>query len=194
MYRIPFSCLHPVLLGVLLALTGAGALSADSTVSKPAGAGRTENITSLNIGDNAWEQPGGALPSLGGGSYRLDHWQGKVVLLNFWASWCSPCQYEIPGLVRLQQRHAAQGLQVVGVGVDKSRPLSNVSRSLGINYPVLVAGEAVGSQLLRHWGDSSQTLPYNVVIGKDGTIHYAGVGQFDEEMFDTYVTPLLAQP
>ncbi len=145
----------------------------------------------LRIGDYAWGKPGPSLPALDGASYPLAHWKGKVVVLNFWATWCGPCQYEIPELVRLQQEHGPDGLQIIGIGVDQERPLRNVSRSLGINYPVLVAEDATGSELLAHWGNPGRTVPYNVVIGQDGRILHAWQGQLDQELFNEYVAPLL---
>lgn len=170
------------LLGTMLALTGFAAYAAPGAPGP------------LTEGDHAWTQPGEPLPALDGASYPLDHWKGKVVLLNFWASWCSPCQYEIPSLVRMQSEHGWRGLQIIGIGVDREKPLRNVSRSLRINYPVLVAEGDLGRDLLTHWGDKSQIVPYNVVIGRDGRIHFAQQGQFDRDMFEEYIAPLLATP
>lgn len=160
-----------------------------ATVPSPTAPGR-----SIGVGDNAWERTTLPLPALDGGQYSLDRWRGKVILLNFWASWCAPCQYEIPELVSLQEKYGQQGLQVIGIGVDDARPLRNVHRSLGINYPVLVAEGAHGAEFLKHWGNDSQIVPYNVVIGRDGRINYAQLGQFDQELFVEYVYPLFSQP
>lgn len=165
-------------------------LAASNSADTPSG----NTPRALGIGDYAWDQFTPSLPALDGAQYSLDHWRGKVILLNFWASWCSPCQYEIPKLVRLQDHYGADGFQVIGIGVDKTRPLRNVSRSLGVNYPVLVAKDATGTNLLKRWGNSQQVVPYNVVVGADGRIVHVQQGQFDTEMFDEYVAPLLVQP
>lgn len=146
------------------------------------------------VGDNAWQKPTLPLPALDGEKYALNHWKGKVILLNFWASWCAPCQYEIPVLIELQTKHKEEGLQIVGIGVDKERPLRNVSRSLGINYPVLVADDSRGQKLLENWGNSKQVVPYSVVIGRDGRINYSHLGLVDQGVFDEYVAPLLHTP
>lgn len=145
----------------------------------------------LAVGDNAWNHVTTALPALDGHDYSLEHWKGKVILINFWASWCAPCQYEIPKLVKMQNHYADKGLQVVGIGVDREMPLRNVSRSLGINYPVLIADDARGRALLERWGNEQQIVPYNVVIDKNGKISFLHLGQFDEEIFEDIVHPLL---
>jgi thiol-disulfide isomerase/thioredoxin len=152
------------------------------------------NKRPLGIGDDAWESPGKPLPSLDGNRYAIDHWNGKVVLINFWASWCSPCQYEIPELVKLQQRYGSDGFQVIGIGIDREKPLRNVSRSLGINYPVLVAKNPYGADLLSRWGNRMQIVPYNVVVDREGKISYTLQGQVDQEIFAEYILPLLKAP
>lgn len=150
-----------------------------------------QTANALGVGDDAWSQPAEPLPALGGGGHALEEWRGKVLLVNFWASWCAPCQHEIPEFVKLQMEYGQQGLQIIGIGVDKVRPLRNVARSLGINYPVLVAGEVQGSKLLSKWGNPSQTVPFNLVIDRTGQIRHAWQGTVDREMFDEYVLPLL---
>ncbi|MGD8311623.1 MAG: TlpA disulfide reductase family protein [Gammaproteobacteria bacterium] len=131
------------------------------------------------------------LDGLDGRPRNLYDWHGKVIFLNFWASWCGPCLTEIPLLVRYQQEYGEAGLQVIGVAVDEVRKSRNVVRSLRINYPVLVADPARSQGLLERWGDSRQLLPYSVVIGRNGTVHFTRVGVMDDESFADYVLPLL---
>jgi thiol-disulfide isomerase/thioredoxin len=126
-----------------------------------------------------------------GEQHNLHDWHGKVIVLNFWASWCGPCLTEIPLIVRYQQEYAEAGLQVIGVAVDEARKARNVVRSLNINYPVLVADPEDSQGLLQHWGNLQQVLPYSVVIDRDGHIHFAEVGIMDDETFREYVLPLL---
>jgi len=111
-------------------------------------------------------------------------------VLNFWASWCAPCQYEIPDFVAFQREYSAAGLQIIGVGIDEKRPLANVHRSLGINYPVLVAGPD-GNALLTPWGNYRGTIPYSVIIDRDGRIAYTRMGRLERKSFDRHVLPLL---
>ncbi len=142
-------------------------------------------------GGGAREVPGLTLPDLNGTRHDLRDWRGKVIVLNFWATWCGPCLYEIPDLVRDQEDYGREGLQVVGVGLDQQRRLRNVARTLGINYPVLVADPTEAASLLASWGDPQQTLPFNVVLGRDGRRSYLRQGPFEDETFRGHVAPQL---
>jgi thiol-disulfide isomerase/thioredoxin len=132
------------------------------------------------------------LPDLDNKPHSLSEWHGKTVLLNFWASWCPTCQYEIPDLVRWQEQYGNRQLQVIGIGIDKSAPLGNVARSFEINYPILVVEPPRGPGLLEEWGDPNGLLPYSVIINSAGKIVYRHRGAFTQETFDFEVLPLLS--
>jgi thiol-disulfide isomerase/thioredoxin len=140
---------------------------------------------------NAWELTPLVLPDPDGNRHSLYDWHGKVILLNFWATWCGPCQAEVPDLIRYQREYADQGLQVIGVGLDEVARVRNFIRTFRINYPVLVAEPARSQELLPRWGDHRQILPFTAVIGRDGHIHLLQAGPLDEEAFTDYVRPLL---
>jgi thiol-disulfide isomerase/thioredoxin len=147
-------------------------------------------LTSVAV-NNAWDLPPLLLDDLQGRQRKLYDWHGKVIILNFWASWCGPCLTEIPLIVRYQREYAEAGLQVIGVALDEARKVRNVVRSLHINYPVLVSDPEDKQGLLQNWGDPQQVLPYSVVIDHDGRIRFTQVGIMDEETFTDYVLPLL---
>ncbi|HHJ21128.1 MAG TPA: TlpA family protein disulfide reductase [Gammaproteobacteria bacterium] len=154
-----------------------------------AGAGERQNAAKAS--PNAWEMPPIRLPDMAGNERQLYDWKGKVILLNFWAAWCPPCLAEIPSLVELQNRYQDKGFQIVSIGLDKPKKLANVIRSLGINYPVLVADPETRTHLLKDWGDRQQTLPYTVIIGADGAFHLTYPGMMNDQIFADYVLPLL---
>ena len=189
--------LLPALLAAVLLLAGIPAPAEYQSDRQPDRAQKASDRksdasdTPLSVGDYAWVGAETRLPGLDGSDYSLSHWKGKVILFNFWASWCSPCQYEIPKLVELQEKYGVDGLQIVGIGMDKEIPLRNVSRTLGINYPVLVADNAAGQKLLDRWGNTAQIVPYNVVIEQDGRISYVHAGVIDHELFGDHIAPLL---
>jgi peroxiredoxin len=139
----------------------------------------------------AAELPAMKLRGLDGATHSLDEWQGKLVLLNFWAAWCAPCQAEIPDLVAYQRRYAKRGLQVIGVGIDAEQPLRNVQRSLDMNYPILIAAPDGQRGLLQRWGDGSGIIPYTVVIDRRGHIVYTRRGPMDRDEMDSSILPLL---
>lgn len=136
--------------------------------------------------------PSLTLPDLENRSRSLSEWRGKTVLLNFWASWCPSCQYEIPDLIRWQQEYGDRQFQVLGVGIDEETPLRNVARTFGINYPILIADPVRDSRLLGEWGDPGGQLPYTVIIDPEGNIAYRSHGIFTQEIFEFEILPLVS--
>ena len=138
--------------------------------------------------------PDSSFIDLEGETHNLREWEGKVLLINFWASWCAPCQAEIRHLVEYQRQFGPQGLQVVGLGLDDPRKLANVQRSLGINYPILVVEEKESRSVLRAWGNKSGLVPFSVIFDRSGRVVQAHKGIIDDGLFDTLVKPLLPIP
>lgn len=134
--------------------------------------------------------PAFTLPGMDGKPHELREWQDKVVLLNFWASWCSPCQTEIRDLVAYQSQYGAQGLQIVGIGLDDEVKLRNVQRTLGINYPVLLANSP-GNPLMTEFGNRDGIVPYSVLISREGKVVYTHTGLVTQEVFAEQVIPWL---
>jgi thiol-disulfide isomerase/thioredoxin len=130
------------------------------------------------------------LPDLSGDPTSLDRWRGKVIVVNFWASWCPPCREEIPGLVRTQQKFAANGLQIVGIAVDSAEKSRQAAMEMGINYPVLVAGmETI--DLTRKLGNRAGGLPYTVVLDREGSLVTSHLGLISEADLHRILAPLL---
>jgi len=150
-------------------------------------------ISSRAPGSSLSQLPAFALPGLDGATHRLEEWEGKVLILNFWASWCSPCLYEIRDFVAYQERYQARGLQIIGIGLDDANKLRNVQRSFEINFPVLVADPATNSGMMQPWGNSSGIVPFSVVIGRDGHVVNTYHGPISRESFDEDILPLLGK-
>jgi len=133
-----------------------------------------------------------ALPDLAGKARHLADWRGQVVLLNFWATWCPPCRYEIPGFIRLQQRYGDQGLQIVGISIDNPEAVARYWQEMKINYPLLLADDSTFG-LMSAYGNPHGSLPYSVVIRRDGGIAATRLGIFEETVLEKLIQPLLAE-
>ncbi len=140
---------------------------------------------------NAWKLPPLILNDLNGQQHNLYDWHGKVIMLNFWATWCGPCQIEIPDFIDYQARYADKGLQIIGVGLDEVRKLKNYVRTVGINYPILQADPELQYSLLKQWGDPFGVLPFTVIIARDGHLVFMQQGIFNQQAFEAIVKPLL---
>ena len=101
-----------------------------------------------------------------------------MVILNFWATWCTPCLHEIPDLVKLQKQYAARGLQIVGPAVDDPDSVKSMLTPLGIDYPVLTESPDVMIDLMEKLGNGPGGLPFSLLISPDGRIIRRQLGEF----------------
>lgn len=136
------------------------------------------------------QRPAFTLASVSGEAMDVSQWDGQVVLLNFWATWCPPCRREIPALIELQDRLGPQGLQVVGIAIDQRQLVEEYRDTMGINYPVLV-GETEAMEISAAYGNTYGQLPYSVVIDRQGRITDIHRGELTTEDVETLVKPLL---
>jgi thiol-disulfide isomerase/thioredoxin len=127
---------------------------------------------------------------LSGQPGSLEQWRGRVLVVNFWASWCPPCREEIPGLARISAQLAANGLQVVGIAVDSPEKAKESAAELGVNYPVLVAGLEI-IDLTRRLGNRAGGLPFTVIVDRHGNLVQTHLGLISEAELARILAPLL---
>lgn len=120
----------------------------------------------------------------------LAQWQGKVVVLNFWATWCPPCRAEIPEFIRFQKQYEKQGVQFVGIAIDQKSKVASYAKEMGMNYPILL-GDLAGIELAKRIGNSEGGLPYSVIIDRNGKIVATQLGTLNYEKLENIVKPLL---
>ena len=128
------------------------------------------------------------LKDINGRALRLSDYRGKVVLVNFWATWCPPCRKEVPDLIKLQRDSRKQGLRVIGVTYppQKLSEVRRFARQMGINYPVGLGKKETSLEFT-----SSENLPLTIVIGRDGSIREVIEGILLPEEFQSKIKPLL---
>lgn len=131
-----------------------------------------------------------SLKDLNGRIVRLSDYRGKVVVINFWATWCPPCRAEMPDLVKLQREYGRQGLQIIGITYppEKKDRVRRFARSLKVNYPI-----ALGTSEIKARFSSEETLPLTVVVNRDGKVTDIISGILLREEFDEKIKPLLTK-
>jgi len=143
---------------------------------------------SLNLGETY--RPDFELPDLEGKNHKNSEWDGKVVVVNFWATWCPPCIREIPVFVDLQKQYAKKGLQFVGIAIDKPDNVADFVDTVTINYPVLIS-EYDGIAISQAFGNYLGALPFTAVVNREGKIVFRRSGEIDEKMAKKEILPLL---
>jgi thiol-disulfide isomerase/thioredoxin len=126
--------------------------------------------------------------SLTNSPVRLSQYKGKVVLLNFWATWCAPCKAEMPEMVRWQERHKKQGLEIIGITYPpyKKSQVLRIAKRLKINYPIGFANRKLAQAYA-----VGEILPVTIIIDRRGNIVERLLGVMDEEEFEQKIKPLL---
>ena len=129
------------------------------------------------------------LKDMNGAEVKLADLKGKVVLLNFWATWCGPCRLEIPWFVELQETYKDQGLRVVGISVDDPpEALTPFAKQFKINYPLIVGADREDVQ--KAYGPI-YGVPMTFLIGRNGRICMKHIGPAGKEQFESEIKSLL---
>ena len=127
---------------------------------------------------------------LNGEARGVEAWRGRILVVNFWATWCAPCRTEVPMFVRMQERYGGRGLQLVGIAIDQPAKVAAFAHEFGINYPILVGGpDAI--DLMRQVGNGSGALPYTLVIDRQGKVAGRRLGELKESQLFEIIAPLL---
>lgn len=145
-------------------------------------------LSSFVLGQGANASPQLTLKDIRGRTLRLSDYKGKVVLLNFWATWCAPCRAEMPDLVKWQRKYRGRGLQVIGVTYppEELAEVRKFTKRIKVNYPIVIGKEETKAQF-----DKGDVLPVTVVIDRKGMIREVIQGIIFPEEFEQKVKPLL---
>jgi thiol-disulfide isomerase/thioredoxin len=121
---------------------------------------------------NSWQAPDGK-------TVDTQKWQGRVLVVNFWASWCPPCVEEMPTLDKLQQEFLQQNVLFVGIGIDSPSNIREFLSNTPVSYPIVIGG-LEGSNLSKQLGNSQGALPYTIIINAKGKATYSKLGKISE--------------
>lgn len=131
-----------------------------------------------------------SLNDLDGKPQPLAQWRGKVMVVNFWATWCPPCRAEMPEFVKLQGKYQENGLIFVGIALDEKDKVQAFADEIGVNYPVLLGAlEAVG--LSRKLGNRLGGLPFTVIVDRSGRIVTTEMGELSQARLEPLIKSLL---
>ena len=122
---------------------------------------------------NPWQTPEGK-PA------NSEHWRNKVLVVNFWASWCPPCVEEMPALNKIAQEYADKNVLIVGIGIDSPSNIREFLEKTPVSYPIVIGG-LEGSNLSKQMGNTQGALPYTVIINPQGKSIYTKVGKINED-------------
>ncbi len=137
-------------------------------------------------------RPNFRLNNLEGEKRSLSEWDGNIILLNFWATWCPPCRKEMPGFIELREQLKDKPFEVIGVAIDRIEPVQNFVDEIDVRYPILLA-EMEGLTIMREYGNQLTTLPYTVIIDKNQKIIKTFRTEVTKEDLLMVIQPLLSE-
>jgi len=137
-------------------------------------------------------RPEFTLPDITGAPRHIREWDNRVVIVNFWATWCEPCRREIPVFIQLQASRSYPGLQFIGIAIDDKSAVEDYIDNLDtpVNYPMLV-GNDDAITISKKYGNAIGVLPYSVIIDRSGHIAYTKFGEFHRDDLEKQIQPLL---
>lgn len=141
---------------------------------------------SLPPGELAGAAPAFTLTNLDGKPVSLADFRGKVVVLDFWATWCPPCKREIPDFIDLQKEYGSRGVQIIGIALDQPEKVEAFARQNGMNYPILLGSDDIA---LKYGGISG--IPTTFIIDKSGRIVNKFEGFRPRQVFEAEIRKLL---
>lgn len=151
----------------------------------------TQNRGGMNLVANAEATlPEFAYPDLAGVDRASGEWNGQVMLVNYWATWCPPCRQEMPHFVDAQREFGDQGLRIIGIAIDDPELVRDFVDLYNINFPILIGG-LNAMEVSKRMGNQFETLPYSAIYDRDGKLVLAHAGMFTAEQLHEVLSPLL---
>jgi thiol-disulfide isomerase/thioredoxin len=184
-----------IIAGLLAILSSVAGYQLQQYLNKDNGTGNVQQPTAIKsptapkevIGTKAEDF---TLFDVDGKQRSLSEWQGKIIALNFWATWCGPCRDEIPAFVELQEQYSNDGLQFIGIALQQADEIRDFLEEFNVNYPSLVGMKDV-SKLAKKLGNDIGALPYTVFIDQNGIISFTRRGPLLKSEAETVIQALI---
>ncbi len=143
-------------------------------------------VIPLSCAYHVGDRPQLKFTSSDGDAIDLGAFKGKIVVVDFWATWCGPCMQEAPHMVALNNEYGPKGLQIIGINLDEDQArMTTVTKQIGFDWPQYFDGKGWGNQLLKPWGVDS--IPRTFIIGPDGKIVWTGhPAEMDQPLKDAF--------
>jgi peroxiredoxin len=181
-----------LLVGLVAALAGFSIFQ----MSGPGGpSGVAPSTSATRIEDRqliGMQRPEFSLPDASGTPTSISHWDGDVLLVNFWATWCAPCREEMPWFAELQDQYGQRGFQVVGVAIDQPEAVAEFTARIGVDYPQLIGPEEA-IEVAERYGNAYGALPYSVLIDRAGIVRFIKAGALEKQELEAELLPLLKE-
>lgn len=132
------------------------------------------------------------LTDLKGQPQSLGQWRGKVLVVNYWATWCHPCREEMPGFSRLQDKYRDKGIQFVGISIDDAAKIIEFQKETPVNYPLLI-GDMSTMKSSADIGNSRQALPFTAVFDRNGKLAMTKLGRWSETDLERQLLDLISR-
>ena len=132
------------------------------------------------------------LTDVDGKAQSLQQWRGKILVLNYWATWCFPCREEMPGFSRLQAKYQDKGVQFVGISIDEAPKIIEFQKETPVSYPLLI-GDMKTMTNSAELGNSRQALPFTVVFDRNGQLAMSKLGRWNEADLEPKLLELISR-
>lgn len=151
-----------------------------------------KNAQTMTSAGLALRVPELVLADLKGQPQSLGQWQGKVLIINYWATWCLPCREEMPGFSRLQDKYRDKGVQFVGISIDTVDKITEFQKTTAVGYPLLI-GDMAAMENSARLGNTRQALPFTAVFDREGRLSATKLGRLSEPELERQLAELISR-